>query len=467
MKKIRNVSLCAPNRGSPCCLSTAPNVLSKALFENFATSSPIRSREATARRLSVRSTLATTRWSPGSTAVPRRYSTSPHASINAAIRLQDRSQSAATAADWSSPAGQADGPTAGSAARSHFCVQFRRKQVTALRTTAARGYCVAAATAGRRRVPAQRHSWGHHEHAAYQNRQPACRRPSWSSRGGRPLPQVQLGMNRHNAVARYRAEAIDLPHGSRLKWLVSTLFASVVGLTAIGFVVFSSLENDGNSGLVAALERAGRTALEPLHLKNFKTTGSSVPKSDRLKSTTSALSTAFHHSRFGEAGSRPARVHHYQAVRARSSPISPLQCRRAGRPGIPPFNPYSLYAVKPPRGASAADELRRQGGGEAAGARWRHPAGRRRAGTRRPRSFQPGAAGAAPRSPRPMERRPAQRPQGGRRDSGRRSMRRRPPSTPARRPTGRWSSRSSTPRSSRRMCLRRTPTSRSTTRKCG
>lgn len=174
------------------------------------------------------------------------------------------------------------------------------------------------------------------------------------SRGGRPLPQVQLGVSRHNAVARYRAEAVDLPHGSRLKWLVSTLFAAVVGLTAIGFVVFSSLENDGNSGLVAALERAGRAALEPLHLKNFKTTGSSIPKSDRLKSTTSALSTAFI---IHDSVKQVRDQREFITIKPYARVVTNLAAATvADDQAIPAFNPYALYAVKPAAGA-VADEL--------------------------------------------------------------------------------------------------------------
>ena len=79
---------------------------------------------------------------------------------------------------------------------------------------------------------------------------------------GRPLPRVYLSGARK---LRHERETVkpELLHGSRLKWLVSSLLVGSVGAVAIGLVLFGSLDpNIRQNSLVADLEMVSKDVFE-------------------------------------------------------------------------------------------------------------------------------------------------------------------------------------------------------------
>ena len=171
------------------------------------------------------------------------------------------------------------------------------------------------------------------------------RTPALPARGGRPLPQLYVKAPRGLPAVRagYATDLIDHPHGSRLKWLVSTLLAAVVGLSAIGFMLFSSLDGDGKDGIFKQLERAGTAALEPLRLKGLGSGGGAAGKSDRLQASAQGSATVFViHERQTELLDKQKFI----AIKPYARVISSLAMTIPEKANIPAFNPFSLFTAR-------------------------------------------------------------------------------------------------------------------------
>ena len=140
--------------------------------------------------------------------------------------------------------------------------------------------------------------------------------------------------------------------GAMTKWIISTMFAGVVGVGAIGTVLYASMKSDkelGSGSLSAQLRDIGAKAMAPLKplLVNRHTgprfTG---PKSDRLIVTSKGLSTRqiIHDTYAKKRDNRE-----YLIIKPYARIISTLATASPGKnTTIPAFDPYKLYTNKKP-----------------------------------------------------------------------------------------------------------------------
>ncbi len=176
--------------------------------------------------------------------------------------------------------------------------------------------------------------------------------------GGRPLPQIYLAQTRAAGRRVYQSEQDGQLHGSKIKWLVSTVLAAGVGAIAIGLVAYSTIDGDDRRGLLAMIEEAGSNVFEPPVALPTATVPLTFGKSDRLEATASGLVTK--HVVREEVrqlvGDREAISFRPYARVIASLATAPPENADA----IPPFNPLTLYANDRPLGAGE-----RRGGPEA------------------------------------------------------------------------------------------------------
>lgn len=177
-----------------------------------------------------------------------------------------------------------------------------------------------------------------------------------ATRTGRPLPHVYLDGARKLGSKTGLSQPERL-HGSRLKWLVSSLLVASVGSIAIASVLLGSLDPTVRQGgsWVEGLEKASHdvfvTATIPQRQAAASTSGQ---KMDKLLLTPDGLVTKHiiqDHVRQQEGTREKIEIRSYARVVAllATAPPSP------GEP-IPPFNPFDLYAnVKSAGAGPAAD----------------------------------------------------------------------------------------------------------------
>lgn len=177
-----------------------------------------------------------------------------------------------------------------------------------------------------------------------------------ATRTGRPLPHVYL------EGARKLGGKAGLPqperlHGSRLKWLISSLLVASVGAIAIASVLLGSLDPTVRQGgsWVEGLEKASQdvfvTATIPQKQAAASTSGQ---KMDKLLLTPEGLVTKHiiqDHVRQQMGTREKIEIKSYARVVAllATAPPTPDQ-------PIPPFNPFDLYANVKAAGAGPAAE---------------------------------------------------------------------------------------------------------------
>lgn len=162
----------------------------------------------------------------------------------------------------------------------------------------------------------------------------------------------------------YRSDHGDGNSGARLKWLFSTCLAAAVGVCAIGFAIYGSMDHKDANGVLASFERVRREALQPQ--PNVQRRGRELRaagrKTDLMQASTRGLSTKhiIHDTLRQQKESR-------QFITIK--PYARVVARLATRPPpntdlIPSFNPFILYANTEPvggakdRSGKSADELR-------------------------------------------------------------------------------------------------------------
>ncbi|MEZ5925956.1 MAG: M23 family metallopeptidase [Hyphomicrobiaceae bacterium] len=136
----------------------------------------------------------------------------------------------------------------------------------------------------------------------------------------------------------------DQLHGSRLKWLLSSLLAASVGAISIGLVLFGSLDPTVRQGnLVADLEKATKdvfvTSTIPQRRVDTALTGY---KMDKLLLTPNGLITKHiiqDHVRQQIGNREKIAIQSFARVVAQLATAPP-----ADSEAIPPFNPFELYA---------------------------------------------------------------------------------------------------------------------------
>ena len=160
---------------------------------------------------------------------------------------------------------------------------------------------------------------------------------------GRPLPRVYLSGARK---LRHERETVkpELLHGSRLKWLVSSLLVGSVGAVAIGLVLFGSLDpNIRQNSLVADLEMVSKDVFETSTIPQRKVEASLTgAKMDRLLLTPEGLVTKHiiqDHVRQQHGTREKIAIRSFARVVAQLGTALPKDVE-----ALPPFNPMTLYA---------------------------------------------------------------------------------------------------------------------------
>ncbi|MFO1172432.1 MAG: M23 family metallopeptidase [Hyphomicrobiaceae bacterium] len=178
-----------------------------------------------------------------------------------------------------------------------------------------------------------------------------------ATRSGRPLPHVYLEGARKLKGRAGLAPAEHL-HGSRLKWLISSLLVASVGAVAITSVLLGSLDPTVRQGhsWVEDLEKASQDVFVTSTIPQRQAAASiSGQKMDKLLLTPDGLVTKHiiqDHVRQQLGTREKITIKSYARVVALLATAPP----QASEP-IPPFNPFDLYAnVKTPGAGPAADD---------------------------------------------------------------------------------------------------------------
>lgn len=179
----------------------------------------------------------------------------------------------------------------------------------------------------------------------------------------RPLPHVYLGGARKLRPGKDAGQA-EFLHGSRFKWLISSLLVGSVGAIAIGLVLFGSLDpNVRQNSLVADLEKVSKDVFETSTIPQRKSEASlSGIKMDKLLLTPEGLVTKHiiqEHVRQQLGTREKIAIKSFARVVAQLATTPPNKAEE-----IPPFNPVSLYANVKAGGtgpqASSSDRLASQ-----------------------------------------------------------------------------------------------------------
>ena len=152
----------------------------------------------------------------------------------------------------------------------------------------------------------------------------------------------------------YAVDHAEPQREGRFRWLMSTCLAAAVGTIAIVVVIFGSADQQdtGREGLMPALQRLREsTAAPPLEAMLRRDDGLrwAVPKVDRLRVVTGALSTRYiiHETLRQKRGGREyIYAKPYVRIVARLAPV-PANYTDV----IPPFNPFKLYDNNKPIGS--------------------------------------------------------------------------------------------------------------------
>jgi murein DD-endopeptidase MepM/ murein hydrolase activator NlpD len=208
------------------------------------------------------------------------------------------------------------------------------------------------------------------------NRSAGRSRNDVSAAGRSRLVQVRAGKPQSHRAGLALGDAGELPHGSRLKWFVSTCVAAAIGVGAIGAVIYGSIDNEER------IESAGKVDKRPVweriwDLERLRPAFSgprpepteierAALKEDRLPQAVGGMVTrhVIHESDRIKKGAREVVViHAYTRLTGRLSTARP-----ANEAKIPAFNPFRLYANLDPieDSSGAAASARGSGDGEVA-----------------------------------------------------------------------------------------------------
>jgi murein DD-endopeptidase MepM/ murein hydrolase activator NlpD len=171
------------------------------------------------------------------------------------------------------------------------------------------------------------------------------RPPSWPSlhRAHSRLPVKDL----------YASDHVAQRQGERLRWMLSTCLAALVGATAILVVIYGATDTkQGDEGLSPALKRISEDVSQPVNIDiKVRPEGLqwATPRTDKLQITTGAMSMRFtiHETRRQKrAGREYIYAKPYYRIVTRLAPV-PASYSDV----IPPFNPFKLFANTKPIGS--------------------------------------------------------------------------------------------------------------------
>ena len=165
---------------------------------------------------------------------------------------------------------------------------------------------------------------------------------------GKSVPQMYLSRVKSNPNNLFDPDHTDNHHRGRIKWLISTCLAALVGLAALGVALYGSSNMEDGSGMVASIKRASLAALKPFQPKAMRNhqVQAAFGKTDRLPSTSLGLLTRhiIHDSVVQKRGTRE-----FIAIKPYARIVTRLSTTPPSEPTtIPRFNPFKLYAnLKP------------------------------------------------------------------------------------------------------------------------
>ena len=175
------------------------------------------------------------------------------------------------------------------------------------------------------------------------------------TKGSGALPQVFLSNTNSVKPEIFLSETGGGHAGSRLKWLISTIIAGAVGVSAIGMVMYASMNVEDGSGIVTSMTRAGLNALKPFqpNLISNRTLRVASHKTDLIESTSRGLSTKYiiHDTIVRKLGNGEFfDIKPFARIVASLSTAQPENTKN-----IPAFNPFKLYANTTPLSANKGD----------------------------------------------------------------------------------------------------------------
>lgn len=174
------------------------------------------------------------------------------------------------------------------------------------------------------------------------------RRPTdVSRRGRRPAGSAKTLLDKSRQPARdiFGLSTGERPHGSRLRWLISTCLAALVGLMAAGGVIYGHLGRDSSADWMPKLEQSEPVVQKPIQVTSLAPEASQLAqKSDKALTMTGGLSTRhiIHEPieiRKGPQARPFIAIKPYAKVVARLATSPP-----SATADIPPFNPVRLFA---------------------------------------------------------------------------------------------------------------------------
>ena len=176
-----------------------------------------------------------------------------------------------------------------------------------------------------------------------------------AKRGQNNLAKIYLSGGSGGEHEVFKSELGDGSGLTRLKWIIGTCLAGTVGIAAIGFAIYASMDLEDGTGMIPSIKRAGIDALEPIKLSMKKASSlrAATQKTDKLIVSADGLSTRhiIHDSvREKRAGREFIRIKPYVRIVARLATAQP------GRVDIIPiFNPLKLYTNSSPEAASGGN----------------------------------------------------------------------------------------------------------------
>lgn len=170
-----------------------------------------------------------------------------------------------------------------------------------------------------------------------------------AARNGRKPAPVYLGRAGKTVPDVYLTELGNGGHGSRFKWLISTCLAAVVGVCAIFFAIYGSMEERGDRSMLETLTAATNDVMKAPRERRIKIRELRrvAPKSDRLQASASGVATKhiIHESVRQRRGTRE-----FITIKPFARMVARLAVDRPDQTDlIPTFNPFKLYAASSPQ----------------------------------------------------------------------------------------------------------------------
>ncbi|MEO0620536.1 MAG: hypothetical protein AAFZ01_14825, partial [Pseudomonadota bacterium] len=188
-----------------------------------------------------------------------------------------------------------------------------------------------------------------------------------TQRSGRKPAPVYLGRAGRNVPDVYLTELGNGSKAARAKFLVSTCLAGLVGICAIFFAIYGSMEDRNGRGVLETITHASDTVFQGAQTERrikIRQLRRVAPKSDRLQASASGTATKhiIHESVRQRRNNREfIKIKPYARIVARLAIEQPER-----NDLIPTFNPFKLYAATKSGGTRKSASGNKLGGGSEA-----------------------------------------------------------------------------------------------------